>query len=138
MSYLLDTNIVSELRKRDRANPNVVNWFSKRKSSELFLSVLTIGELRQGVERIRMRDSVSAEGLDWWLNRTVREFRDRIINVDRDIAERWGRLGIPDPVPAIDGLIAATALERDLIVVTRNVKHIALTDARYLNPFSAD
>lgn len=118
----------------------VVNWFSKRKSSELFPSVLTIGELRQGVERIRIRDSVSAEGLDWWLNRTVREFRDRIINVDRDIAERWGRLGIPDPVPAIDGLIAATALERDLIiiVVTRNVKHIALTDARYLNPFSAD
>lgn len=138
MSYLLDTNIVSEFRKRDRANPRVVSWFSKRKSSELFLSVLTIGELRQGVERIRIRDSVSAEGLELWLNRTVREFQNRIIDVDRAIAERWGRLGIPDPVPAVDGLIAATALERDLIIVTRNVKHIALTGVRYLNPFNAD
>lgn len=138
MSYLLDTNIVSEFRKRDRANLHVVSWFSERKSSELFLSVLTIGELRQGVERIRVRDSVSAEVLDCWLNRTLREFRNRIIDVDRAIAQRWGRLGIPDPVPAIDGLIAAAALERDLVVVTRNVRHMALTGVRYLNPFNAD
>ena len=138
MSYLIDTDIISEFRKRDRANPRVVSWFSERRSSELFLSVLTIGELRRGVERIRRRDSVSAEDLDRWLNRTAREFQDRIINVDRAIAERWGQLGIPDPVPAIDGLIAATALERNLVVVTRNVKHMALTGVRYLNPFHAD
>ena len=138
MSYLLDTNILSELRKRDRANPRVISWFDKCRPSELFLSVLTIGELRQGVERVRRRDSISAENLDWWLNITVLEFQGRIIDVDMAIAERWGRLGIPDPVPEIDGLIAATALERDLVVVTRNEKHMALAGVRYLNPFNAD
>ncbi len=138
MSYLLDTDIISELRKRDRANPRVVSWFEERRPSELFLSVLTIGELRQGVERVRRRDSISAENLDWWLNLTVLEFQDRIIDVDMAIAERWGRLGVPDPVPKIDGLIAATALERDLVVVTRNEKHMALAGVRYLNPFNAD
>jgi len=138
MSYLLDTDIISEFRKRDRANPRVVSWFDERRPSELFLSVLTIGELRQGVERVRRRDSISAENLDWWLNLTVLEFQDRIIDVDMAIAERWGRLGIPDPVPKIDGLIAATALERDLVVVTRNEKHMALAGVRYLNPFNAD
>lgn len=138
MSYLVDTNIISELRKRDAADPRVLRWFRKRRSSELFLSVLTIGELRQGIERIRRRDSASAEVLDLWLGRTVREFRDRIIDVDRTIAQRWGHLGIPNPVPAVDGLIAATALERGLVVVTRNVKHIALTGVRCLDPFSSD
>ena len=136
MNYLVDTDVISEFRKRDRANPRVVNWFRKRKSSELFLSVLTIGELRRGVERIRRRDSVSAEALDLWLDRTVREFRDRIIDVDRTIAARWGYLGIPDPVPAVDGLIAATAFERDLVVVTRNEKHMVLAGVRFLNPFN--
>lgn len=138
MNYLVDTDVISEFRKRNRANPRVVNWFRKRKSSELFLSVLTIGELRRGVERIRRRDSVSAEALDLWLDRTVREFRDRIIDVDRTIAARWGYLGIPDPVPAVDGLIAATAFERDLVVVTRNEKHMALAGVRFLNPFNVD
>jgi hypothetical protein len=65
MSYLLDTDIISEFRKRDRANPHVVSWFEERRPSELFLSILTIGELRQGVERVRRRDSISAENLDW-------------------------------------------------------------------------
>ena len=135
MNYLVDTNVLSELRKRDRANPHVVGWFRKRKAVELFLSVLTVGELRHGVERVRRRDSSSAMALDKWLDRTVREFRDRIIGVDRAIAERWGHLGIPDPIPDIDGLIAATALERNLVVVTRNTKHILLTGARHIDPF---
>lgn len=135
---MLDTDIISELRKRDRANPRVVSWFGERRPSELFLSVLTIGELRQGVERVRRRDSISAENLDWWLNLAVLEFQDRIIDVDMAIAERCGRLGVPDPVPKIDGLIAATAFERDLVVVTRNEKHMALAGVRYLNPFNAD
>ena len=137
MNYLIDTNVLTELRKRDRANAHVVDWFHKRDASELFLSVLTIGELRRGVERVRRRDPSSALALDKWLDQTVRGFRDRIIGVDRGIAQRWGRLGIPDPVPDVDGLIAATALERDLVVVSRNTKHISVTTARHINPFRA-
>lgn len=135
MNYLVDTNVLSELRKRDRADPHVVGWFRKRQATELFLSVLTVGELRHGVERVRRRDPSSAMALDKWLDRTVREFRGRIIRVDRAIAERWGHLGIPDPIPSIDGLIAATALERNLVVVTRNTKDILPTGARHIDPF---
>lgn len=137
MNYLVDTNVLSELRKRNRAESNVVAWFRERKAQELFLSVLTVGELRQGVERIHRRDPTSARMLETWLRRTVDEFGNRIIGVDQAIAERWGRLGIPDPIPAIDALIAATALERNLVVVTRNVKHMARTGARHVNPFGA-
>ena len=135
MSYLVDTNVLCELRKGGRADRNVVDWFRKRESRELFLSVLTIGEVRRGVERIRRRDPTSASALEHWLGRTVDAFADRIIGVDRAIAEHWGHLGTPDPVPAIDALIAATAIERDLVVVTRNVKHIAGTGARFVDPF---
>ena len=135
MNYLVDTNVLSELRKRERANPEVVGWFRERNSEELFLSVLTLGELRRGVERIRRRDPSSAKALEHWLSRTVNAFADRVIGVDRAIAERWGHLGTRDPVPAIDALIAATALERGLVVVTRNVKHIAGTGARCVDPF---
>ena len=134
-AYLVDTNVLSELRKRDRANPHVVGWFQEREAKELFLSVLTLGELRRGVERIRRRDPASATALEKWLDRTAQDFRDRIIGVDRAIAERWGHMGIPDPVPDVDGLIAATALERDLIVVSRNTRHLAGTGARHFDPF---
>ena len=135
MNYLVDTNVLSELRKHRRADARVVGWFRERKAEELYLSVLTIGELRHGVERVRRRDPALATTLETWLHRTAREFRHRIIGVDRAIAERWGSLGIPDPVPAVDGLIAATALERNLVVVTRNTKHIAPTGARHIDPF---
>ena len=138
MNYLLDTNVLSELRKRDRADRNVVGWFRQRQAQELFLSVLTVGELRHGVERIRRRDPSSAVSIDQWLNRTVREFRDRIIDVDRAVAERWGLLGIPDPIPDVDGLIAATALERNLVVVTRNTKHMERTGVPHIDPFLGD
>lgn len=138
MNYLLDTNVLSELRKRDRADRNVVGWFRRRQAQELFLSVLTVGELRHGVERIRRRDPSSAVSIDQWLNRTVREFRDRIIDVDRTVAERWGLMGIPDPIPDVDGLIAATALERNLVVVTRNTKHMERTGVPHIDPFRGE
>ena len=132
----VDTNVLSEIRKRDRANPHIVNWFRRRKSEELFLSVLTLGELRRGVERIRRRDPNSATAIEAWLHRIQGEFVHRIIDVDHAIAERWGRIDTLDPIPAIDALIAATALERDLVVVTRNVRDIARTGARHFDPFS--
>ena len=137
MTFLLDTNVISEVRKRGRADQSVVAWFRQHRREELYISVLTVGELRRGVERVRRKDPTSASALDTWLRRTLTEFSDRIIGVDRAIAERWGRIGIPDPVPAVDGLIGATALEWDLVVVTRDVKHFSQIGVRYLNPFEA-
>ena len=99
------------------------------------MSVLTLGELRRGVERVRRKDPTTAEVLERWLRRTSIEFGDRIIAVDQDIADRWGRLGTRDPVPAVDGLIAATALERDLVVVSRDRKHFSRIGVPHLNPF---
>ncbi len=135
MSYLVDTNVISELRKRQRANPLVVDWFRNHEPKEIYLSVLTLGELRRGIERVRRRDPRTAIALGRWVDHIRHRFADRILDVDQAIADRWGCLGIPDPVPDIDGLLAATALEHDLVVVTRNVKHIVPTGARYVNPF---
>ena len=135
MSYLIDTNVISELRKRERANQLVIDWFGRRQPQEIFLSVLTLGELRHGVERIRRRDPSTAFSLRRWLDRILDRFGDRILDVDRAVAERWGHIGIPDPLPEVDALIAATALVHDLVVVTRNVKHIAPAGVRCFNPF---
>lgn len=135
MSYLIDTNVISELRKRERANPLVLDWFRRRQPQELFLSVLTLGELRHGIERVRRRDPDAAFALGRWLDRILDRFGDRILDVNRSVAERWGHTGIPDPLPDVDALIAATALIHDLVVVTRNVKHIAPTGVRCFNPF---
>lgn len=138
MRYLLDTNVVSELRKQERANRFVTAWFRERKPQELYLSVLTLGELRRGAERVSRRDPRSATVLRAWLDRTRARFRDRIVNVDGAVADRWGRLGAVDPLPDVDGLLAATALVHGMTVVTRNVRHIAPTGALHLNPFEPD
>ena len=135
MSYLIDTNVVSELRKGERANAFVLDWFRRRQPQELFLSVLTLGELRHGVERIRRRDPDSAFSLERWLDVILSRFANRILDVDRAVAERWGRIGIPDALPDVDALVAATALVHDLVVVTRNVKHIAPAGVDCFNPF---
>ena len=135
MSYLIDTNVISELRKRERTNPLVLDWFQRRQPQEIFLSVLTLGELRRGVERVRRRDPGAAFALGRWLDQILDRFGDRILDVDRTVAEHWGRIGIPNPLPDVDALIAATALVHDLVVVTRNVKHIAPAGVRCFNPF---
>ncbi len=135
--FLLDTNVVSELRKRDRANTGVRTWFSERDNSELFLSVLVIGELRQGVERARLRDATQAEHLDRWLLRLVHDYAERILVVDAASAELWSRLNVPDPISTVDGLLAATAITHDLTLATRNVKDVERTGVRVANPFTA-
>ena len=135
MNYLVDTNVVSELRKGERADPLVIDWFRRCRPQDVFLSVLTVGELRRGVRRIQRRDSKAASVMEVWLDRILDRFRDRVLDVDLAVAERWGHLGVPDPLPDVDGLIAATALVHDLVVVTRNVKHIAPTGARHFDPF---
>jgi toxin FitB len=135
VSYLVDTNVISELRKGKRADAAVRAWFAAVEDEDIFLSVLTIGELRQGVEGIRRRDPDSAARLDGWLARVVETHRDRLVPVDRLIAEEWGRMNVPDPVPVVDGLLAATAKATGMTLVTRNVADIERTGVDYLDPF---
>jgi predicted nucleic acid-binding protein len=135
LSYLVDTNVISELRKRERADPAVQAWFASVADEEIFLSVLTVGEIRQGVERIRRRDPSAASALDRWLDRVVEMHRDRLVPVDRLVAEEWGRMNVPDPLPVIDGLLAATAKIAGLTLATRNVGDVERTGVDLVNPF---
>jgi predicted nucleic acid-binding protein len=113
----------------------VIEWFSEVPEEELFLSVLVVGELRQGIERLRRRDLDTAERLDRWMVTLLEDYADRILPLDLRIAELWGRLNSPDPLPAVDGLLAATAITHDLTLVTRNVRDIARTGVQFVDPF---
>ena len=135
MSYLLDTNVLCELRKGGRANTRVATWFEAVADEVVFISVLALGELRQGVERVRRRDPAAAARLEHWLDALTMGYADRLLPVDDRIADLWGRLSVPDPLPAVDGLLAATALVHDLTLVTRNVRNVEATGAKTLNPF---
>jgi hypothetical protein len=135
VSFLVDTNVVSELRKGARANPRVAAWFAGLAEEEVYLSVLTVGEIRNGIERIRRRDRRAATALDRWLRTLVRDYEDRLLPVDRAVAEQWGRLNVPDPVPVVDGLLAATAAVHSLVLATRNVKDLERTQVALFDPF---
>ena len=137
MSCLLDTSVLSELRKGDRADSGVRGWFAAAADADLFTSVLVVGEIRRSIESIRRRDPRSAMALDQWLARLNETFADRVLPVDLAIADRWGALNVPDPLPTVDGLLAATALVHHLTLVTRNVRDFERTGAIVLNPFAA-
>lgn len=134
MTWLVDTNILSELRKGDRAHPGVRAWFADAREEDLFTSVLVLGEVRRGIESIRRRDEPSALALEQWLTRLTTGFADRVLPVNASVADRWGFLNVPDPIPTVDGLLAATALVHDLILVTGNTRDVASTGARLLDP----
>ena len=136
--FLLDTNIVSELRKRDRMDPGLQTWWAGHQNSQLWLSVLVLGELRRGVEVLRRRDENGARALDGWLDGLVSEFSDRVLPIDEAVVDRWARLGVPDAVPVVDGLMAATAIAHELTLVTRNVADVERTGVDVLNPFGQD
>ena len=136
MSWLVDTNVLSELRKGERAEPGIQTWLATTADEDLYTSVLVLGEIRRGIESIRRRDSVSAMALDQWLARLATGFGDRILPIDIRVADRWGALNVPDPVPTVDGLLAATALVHDLVLVTRNVRDVASTGVQVLDPTS--
>ncbi len=135
MSFLLDTNVVSEIRKQE-PDAGVAKWFASVSADRLFLSVLVVGEIRQGIERLARRDSAQAEIFERWLSQLVSDYADRLVPVTEQIAEAWGRLNVPDPVPVVDGLMAATALVHDWTLVTRNVNDVRSTGVRLLSPFS--
>jgi predicted nucleic acid-binding protein len=134
VTWLLDTNIVSELRKGERAHPRLQTWFAATDEEALFTSVLVVGELRRGIESLRRRDVPSALALEHWLAALTDGFADRILPVDRMVAEEWGRLNVPDPVPTVDGLLAATARVHGLTLVTRNTRDVARAGVPFLDP----
>jgi toxin FitB len=137
VSYLIDTNVISELRKGERADPRAATWFDAVADDEVYLSSLTLGEIRRGIESIGRRDSKAASALDGWLSRVSEQHRDRILPIDRSIAEEWGRMNVPDPLPVVDGLLAATAKVTGLTLATRNIVDIARTGVSWVDPFAA-
>ncbi|MBV5272711.1 MAG: type II toxin-antitoxin system VapC family toxin [Lamprocystis purpurea] len=137
--YLIDTNVISEVRKGDRANPGVRRFFAQvvASGSRLYLSAVTIGELRRGVELIRHRgDRVQADLLEAWLGEVQGDYAEHILSLDADVAQVWGRLRVTHPENALDKQIAATALVHDLDLATRNTQDFRGTGVRVIDPFS--
>ena len=135
MSYLIDTNIISEVRKGDRCDPNVSAWYASITDDDLFLSALVLGEVRKGVELARQRDRAKAAALESWLREVTAAFEGRVLGIDNAVSDQWGRISAIRPIPVIDGLLAATALTNGLTLVTRNDRDTAGLGARVLNPF---
>jgi predicted nucleic acid-binding protein len=134
VSFLLDTDVVSEVRKPN-GSAAVRKWFASVAPEQLFLSVLVVGEIRQGIERLRRRAPEQAAVFQGWLATLQTDYADRLLPITMEIAEEWGRSCVPDPVPVVDGLMAATAKVRGLTFVTRNTTDVARTGVPLLNPF---
>lgn len=135
MTWLVDTNIISEVRKGPRCHPSVASWWGAVEDRDLFLSVLTLGEIRRGIESVRQRDPAKAATLERWLRDVSEAFGARIIGVDSAVADAWGRISSVRSVPVIDALLAATAQVHDLVLVTRNTADVGGLGVRTLNPF---
>ena len=134
MRYLLDTNVLSEVR-RPQGDADVRRWISSVPTEDIYLSVLTLGEVRRGIGLLSRRDSAQAEVYEAWLVTVLRDYADRLLPVDAEAAEEWGRMNLPDPISIVDGLMAATAKVRNMTFVTRNTSDVARTGVRLLNPF---
>ncbi|TXT40935.1 MAG: putative plasmid stability protein stbB [Comamonadaceae bacterium] len=142
MSYLIDTNVLSELRRK-QPDAQVVRWFSGRPAQSLFLSVLTLGEIRKGIERLdgTATNAARLQSLNDWLEQELPTFfLGRVLSVDAAVADQWGHLQALTvrPLPAIDSLLAATALQHHLSLVTRNVKDFAGLGVEVINPWEFD
>ena len=136
--FLLDTNVISEARKGNRADPGVRAFFTEiaQKQAPIYLSAITVGELRRGIDLIRHRgETIQAQRLEDWLSTVLNDYGESVLSFDADAAQLWGRLRVPAPEHAIDKQIAAIALLHDLTVVTRNTADFQETGVRLLNPF---
>lgn len=133
--YLLDTNVLSELRKKERCDPRVRQWFLQIPDREVFVSVLAVGEIRQGIERLRRRSPQGVHQLEGWLHELLRSLGDRLLPIDSSIAQRWGRMNAHNQLPIVDALMAATAAVHGLIFVTLNTKDVERSGVSCFNPF---
>ena len=135
--YLLDTNVISALRRPDR-HPQVTSWVAVQQPAELLLSAVTIGEIRRGITQQERHNAPFARELSVWLARLLTQYRDRVLPLDVPAAQRWGRLSASLGYDSADLMIAATALEHGLTVVTRNVRHFEPAGVQALNPFEKE
>ena len=134
MHYLLDTNVVSEISKRT-PNSGVLQWFNDADDTDLFLSVITIGEIRKGIEQQRRTEPGRADRLEATLNTIRVDYRDRVIAVSEAVAEEWGRMCMVYPNHPVDNLLSATTKVHGMTIVTRNIRDVAIHGISCLNPF---
>jgi predicted nucleic acid-binding protein len=138
--YLIDTDVISEVRKKSKADAGVRRFFEgiNKEQVPAYLSVITIGELRRGIDLIRHRGDVQqAQQLEIWLQKILGDYADNVLPLDVDSAQVWGNLRVPHPENALDKQIAATAMTHNLTVVTRNERHYRSTGVPVLNPFDS-
>jgi toxin FitB len=137
MSFLLDTNVISEIRRGPKANPRVREWHANHAPEDLFLSVITTGEIRRGIEESRRKDVAKALIYERWLRGLEVEFGSRILPVTPMIADLWGRLLARNVIPPVDGFLAATAAHYGHTVATRNTRDFQRCGVDFVNPFEA-
>jgi toxin FitB len=135
VNYLIDINIISEVRKGSACNPRVVAWYGSIDDESIYLSALVLGEIRKGIERARPKEPAKALALEKWLSTLSRSFAERILPVDRAVADEWGRMSAKRPVSTIDALLAATAKVHGMTLATRNISDVTDLGANVLNPF---
>ena len=136
MKFLIDTNVISEIRKRDRAEPNVARWVARTDAEDIGTSVLVLAEIRRGIELKRRTHPDQAKALDRWFAQMRKMLGDRVLPLDEPIMEAWAMLGISISLPLVDGLLAATAKVRGLMLVTRNIEDVAESGVAVFDPFS--
>lgn len=137
MSFLLDTNVFSEMRKGPNCHDGVKSWWSEVDDSSLYLSVIVLGEVRRGISKVEKEETGRAAKYEEWLRNTMQLFSGRILVVDFNVADLWGRLTAGRSLPLADSLLAATAITHNLTLVTRNIRDIRDTGVNYLNPFES-
>jgi toxin FitB len=135
VKYLIDTNIISEVRKGARCDRDVAAWFESIADADIYLSVLVVGEIRKGIERARPNNPVQASALEQWLTELVRSFTERIMPIDQAVADEWGRMSAKRSLSTIDALLAATAKVNRMTLATRNISDVVNLGVRVLDPF---
>jgi len=138
VSFLLDTNIISEVRKGARCDPKVSAWYAAINGDDLFLSAVVLGEIRKCIELARPRAPDKAAALERWLRQVEATFGARVLGIDNAVCDQWGRMSAIRSIPVIDGLLAATAVVHGLTLVTRNDRDMLGLGASVLNPFRTD
>ncbi len=135
MNFLIDTNVISELKKGHKAAPHVTVWFTALLPENIFTSVIVLGEIRRGIELVARRDKPQAEIFEQWYLLVRQRLGDRVLLIDEGVMTIWAKISAPNMLPAYDGLIAATALAHDLVIATRNTRDFRRAGARVVNPW---